>query len=58
MRFALGVGSTLLIKTGNATVEVWVFAKKDAAKSQVRVIQTWLYSWMHQEVDCEEEYEM
>jgi hypothetical protein len=33
--------------------------KRDAPRtSQVRVIQTWLDSWMHQVVDCKEEYEM
>ena len=32
--------------------------KRDAARSQVRVIQNWLYSWMRRGVDCKEEYEM
>ena len=28
MQFALGVGDTLLIKAGNATVDVWIFVKE------------------------------
>jgi hypothetical protein len=32
--------------------------KQDAARSQVRVIQTWLYSWMRRGVDCKDEYQM
>jgi len=31
--------------------------KRDAARSQVRVIQNWLYSWMRRGVDSSEEYE-
>ena len=60
MRFTLNVGGTLFIKAGNATIEVWIFVKgkTDATKNQVRVIQTWLYSWIFRGVDCKEEYEM
>jgi hypothetical protein len=32
--------------------------KRDAARSQVRVIQTWFYSWMRRGVDCKDEYKM
>jgi hypothetical protein len=32
--------------------------KRDAARSQVRVIQNWLYSWMRRGVDSSEEYEV
>ena len=32
--------------------------KRDAARSQVRVIQNWLYSWMRRGVDSREEYEV
>ena len=32
--------------------------KRDAARSQVRVIQNWLYSWMRRGVDSKEEYEV
>jgi hypothetical protein len=32
--------------------------KRDAARSQVGVIQNWLYSWMRRGVDSSEEYEV
>ena len=32
--------------------------KRDSARSQVRVIQNWLYSWMRRGVDSKEEYEV
>ena len=32
--------------------------KRDAARSQVRVIQSWLYSWMRRGVDFKDEYKM
>jgi hypothetical protein len=57
--YVLNVSGALLINAGRNCKGLGYGKGKDAAaKRQVRVIKTWIYSWMCRGVLFQEEYEM